>query len=50
MFREGVKPVRELWEGHKCKDVPLTQNTVGAVQKESHLFFSIQEAHSCSFE
>lgn len=48
MFREGVKPVREVWEGPKSKDVAL--NIVSAVQEGFHLFFTIQEAHSYSFE
>jgi len=50
MFRKGVKPVKEVWEGPKCKNVALKRNIVSAVQKGSHLFFTIQEAHSYSFE
>jgi len=62
MFREGVKPVGEVWEGPKCKDVSIhlqsiniiiiiiKRNTVSAVQEGSPLFSTIQKAHSYSFE
>ena len=50
MFREGVKPVREVWEGPKYKDVALKRNIVSAAQEGSHSFCTIQEAHSYSFE
>lgn len=50
MFREGVKPVREVWEGPRCKHAALKRNIVSPLQEGSHLFFTIQEAHSYSFE